>query len=151
MSEIGPTRVRLQRPWRISSCPAANGIICSRCAPISTIAPEGTCSAMACCMRTSLDDAAIVVNSAPPAFSFLPASTAAPSGRALFQKRVNAFLRVLSFHQLVEIEAFDRFELRLKLRVAVAPQGAAAEPQHNRTQSVELCQQRIHRLCQRII
>ncbi len=37
------TRVRSRHPWRIISCPAANGIICSSCAPISTCVPERTC------------------------------------------------------------------------------------------------------------
>src|SRR5579862_1895361 len=60
MSEIGPTSVRSRRFWRINSWPAANGIICSSCAPMSTIEPAGTCSAIASRIVISLDEAVIV-------------------------------------------------------------------------------------------
>src|SRR5271169_4442605 len=56
---MGPTSVRSRRLWRINSWPAANGIICSSCAPSSTIEPEGTWRAMASRMVNNLDSAVI--------------------------------------------------------------------------------------------
>src|ERR1700674_3023818 len=54
ISEMGPTSVRSRRLWRINSWPAANGIICSSCAPSRTIEPDGTCCAIASRMDMSL-------------------------------------------------------------------------------------------------
>src|SRR5687768_11393547 len=42
MSETGPIRVRSPIRARISSCVAANGIICSRQVPKATVEPFGT-------------------------------------------------------------------------------------------------------------
>src|ERR1700722_1120537 len=47
------------------SWPAANGIICSSCAPMRTIEPEGTCWAMASRMESSLE-AVVAVTLASP-------------------------------------------------------------------------------------
>ena len=41
--------------WRMISCPAANGIICSICKPRATEAPSGTSSAIASGMERSFD------------------------------------------------------------------------------------------------
>src|SRR5690242_10823703 len=55
MSEIGPISVSPRFFCRMISCPAANGIICSSCKPIATLAPSGTNSAIAACMERTLD------------------------------------------------------------------------------------------------
>src|SRR5437899_7703470 len=132
MSEIGPTSVRSRRPWRISSCPAANGIICSSCAPSSTIEPDGTCSAMACCMEMSLDAAVILLE------IFL---TASPNRRAPFQESTNAFLRVFSFHQPVQIKLFSFAQAAVEIEPRGSPQRTTRHAQHGRAAQAQLSQQ----------
>src|SRR5580658_5552818 len=59
ISEMGPTSVRSRRLWRINSWPAANGIICSSCAPSRTMEPDGTWREMASRMVSNLDSTVI--------------------------------------------------------------------------------------------
>src|SRR5215472_3508066 len=62
MSEMGPISRRLRFLWRINSCPAAKGIICSICRPRATLEPSGTKSAMAWRRVRILDMAVFSIN-----------------------------------------------------------------------------------------
>src|SRR5215831_8633646 len=96
------------------SCPAANGIICSSCSPMATLAPSGTSSAMAERMETSLDTLLLprLKNALPqqlghtrqrlvellplhkstPRVAFTPKLLPAPPRLALLHPRFHAFV-----------------------------------------------------------
>jgi hypothetical protein len=46
--------------WWMGLWPPGKGIMCCSCAPSNTIEHEGTCSAMACCIETSLEAAVMI-------------------------------------------------------------------------------------------
>jgi hypothetical protein len=55
MSDIGPMSVNPFFPWRIISCPAANGMEVSKVVPIATEAPSTTHREMASAMLVSFE------------------------------------------------------------------------------------------------
>src|SRR5581483_1687305 len=101
MSEIGPMSVRFPFLWRMISCAAANGIICSNCNPIASEELSSTNSAIASCMERSLVIAVEIDMRCSGVF---------PLGSTLLQKCADALLRVFCRHQFFKINLFSAGE-----------------------------------------
>src|SRR3954471_13192944 len=105
MSEMGPISVRPRFFWRIISCPAANGIICSIWRPSATEAPLGTSSAIASCMLRSLD---MFQPPLEPEGQIKECHhlSALPHRRALLEKGRDSLFDINGPHQILDIDFF---------------------------------------------